>query len=207
MSADTGKKTTVKLLLNSVKVQMAIDSSVSANIMEEGKLQKIQERSKERLRLEKSKVKLYGHASEAPIPVAEKFNAMVETDKIAVPATSAVVKGKTKGKMLLECDKAMELGVLKIVNTIDKEDKKLRPVVVDIFSKYDCLFHGIRKHKHAKVKIRVDESITPFAQVNWKIHYHYLERLNEQLQKLDESGMVESVPDDEPTTWISALVT
>ena len=138
MSADTGKKTTVKLLLNSVKVQMAIDSSVSANIMEEGRLQKIQERSKERLRLEKSKVKLYGYASEAPIPVAEKFNAMVETDKIAVPATSAVVKGKTKGKMLLGCDTAMELGVLKIVNTIDKEDKKLRLVVVDIISKYDC---------------------------------------------------------------------
>ena len=57
MSADTGKKTTVKLLVNSVKVQMAIDSSASANITDEGR-QKIQERSKERLRLEKSKVKL-----------------------------------------------------------------------------------------------------------------------------------------------------
>ena len=32
ISADTGKKTTVKLLINSVKVQMAIDSSVNANI-------------------------------------------------------------------------------------------------------------------------------------------------------------------------------
>ena len=41
MSADTGNKTTVKLLLNSVKVQMAIDSSVSANITDEGRLQKI----------------------------------------------------------------------------------------------------------------------------------------------------------------------
>ena len=104
---------------------------------------------------------------------------MVETDKIVVPATSAVVKGKTKGKMLLGCDTAMELGVLKIVNSIDKEDKKLRPVVVDNVSKYDCLFHGIRKHKHAKVKIRVDESVTPFAQVNWRIRYHYQNKLKE----------------------------
>ena len=31
--------------------------------------------------------------------------------------------------------------------------------------------------------------------------------MNEQLQKLDEAGVVESVPDDEPTTWISPLVT
>ena len=33
--------------------------------MDEGRFQKIQERSKERLRLEKSKVKLYGYTSEA----------------------------------------------------------------------------------------------------------------------------------------------
>ena len=46
---DTGKKTTVNLLLNGVKVQMAIDSGASANIMDEERYQKIQERSKERL--------------------------------------------------------------------------------------------------------------------------------------------------------------
>ena len=124
MSTDTGKKTTVKLLLNGVKVQMAIDSGASANIMDEERFQKIQERSKEILQLEKSKVKLHGYGSEAPIPVAGKFNAMVETDKKAVPATFIVVKGKTKGEMLLGCDTAMELGVLNIVNSIDKEDKK-----------------------------------------------------------------------------------
>ena len=30
--------------------------------------------------------------------------------------------------------------------------------------------------------------------------------MKEQLQKLEEAGMVESVPDDEATTWISPLV-
>ena len=124
---------------------------------------------------------------------------MVETDKIAVPATSAVVKGKTKGKMLLGCDTAMEPGVLKIANSIDKEDKKLRPVRVRVRVRV-----RVSKQKHAKVKIRVDESVTPFAQVNRMIRYHYQNKLKEQLQKLDEAGVVESVPDDEP---ISPLVT
>ena len=206
MSTDTGKKTIVKLFLKGVKVQMAIDSGGSANIIDEGRFRKLQERSKERLRLEKSKVKLYGYASDMPIPVAGKFNAVVETSKIAVPATFIVVKGKTKGEMLLGCDTAMKLGVLKIVNSIDKEDKKLTPVVADIVSEYDCLFHGIGKHKHAKVKIRVDESVTPVAQVNHRIPYHYQDKLKEQLQKLQEAGVVEPVPDDEPTTWISPLV-
>ena len=181
MSTDTGKKTTVKLLLNGVKVQMAIDSGASANIINEGRFQKTQERSKERFQLEKSKVKLYGYASEAPIPIARKFNAMVETNKKAVPATFIVVKGKMKGEMLLGCDTAMDLGVLKIVNSIDKEDKRLRPVVADIVSEYDCLFRGIGKHKHAKVKIRVDKSVTPVTQVNRRIPYHYQDKLKEQL--------------------------
>ena len=30
--------------------------------------------------------------------------------------------------------------------------------------------------------------------------------MKEELQKLEEAGVVESVPDDEPTTWISPLV-
>ena len=121
-------------------------------------------------------------------------------------ATFIVVKGKTKGEMLLGCDTAMKLGGLKIVNSMDKEDKKLRPVVADIVSEYDCLFHGIGKHRHAKVKIRVDESVTPVAQVNRRNPYHYQGKLKEQLRKLQEAGVVEPVPDDEPTTWISPLV-
>ena len=185
---------------------MAINSGASANIIDEGRFRKIQERSKERLWLEKSKVKLYGYASDMPIPVAGKFNAVVETSKIAVPATFIVVKGKTKGEMLLGCDTAMKLGVLKIVNSIHKEDKKLRHVFAYIISEYDYLFHGIGKHKHAKVKIRVDESVTPVAQVNRRIPYHYQDKLKEQLQKLQEARVVEPVPDDEPTTWIPPLV-
>ena len=91
MITHTVKKTTVKLLLNGLKVQMAIDSGASANIIDEGRFRKIQERSKERLWLEKSKVKLYGYASEAPISVAGKSNTMVETSKKAVPGTFIVV--------------------------------------------------------------------------------------------------------------------
>ena len=109
MRTDTGKKTTVKLILNGVKVQMAINSGASANVMDVERFQEIQERSKEKLQLKKPRVKLYGYASEIPIPVSGKFNAMAETNKQAIPAIFTVVKGKTKGEMLLECDTAMEL--------------------------------------------------------------------------------------------------
>ena len=53
----------------------------------------------------------------------------------------------------------------------------LRPVV----SEYGCLFHGIGKHKHVKVKIEVDKSVTPVAQVNRRIPYLYEDKSKEQL--------------------------
>ena len=64
-----------------------------------------------------------------------------------------------------------------IVNSFDEEYKASRPVVADMVSEYYCLFKGIGKHKHAKVKIRVDESVTPVAQVNPLIPYHYHDKL------------------------------
>ena len=48
------------------------------------------------------------------------FNAMVESDKKAVPATFIVVKGKTKSEMLLGWDTAMELGVLTLNTVLTK---------------------------------------------------------------------------------------
>lgn len=68
------------------------------------------------------------------------------------------------------------------------------------------MFHGIGKHNCAKVKIRVDEAVTPVAQVNRKIPHHYHEKVREQLQELEEAGIIEPVPTKEPTTWISPLV-
>ena len=99
---------------------IAIDSSTSVNVMDEERFLKIQERSVEKLYLEKTKVKLYGYVSETPIPVAGKFKAVIGTGNKAVLATFVVVKGGTDGEMLLGCDTAMQHGVLKITKEDDK---------------------------------------------------------------------------------------
>ena len=59
-----------------------------------------------------------------------------------------------------------DVGLLKITKVEnDKRKTEMRPAVASIVSEYDRLFHGIEKHKHAEVKIRVDESVTLVAQV------------------------------------------
>ena len=90
--------------------------------------------------------------------------------------------------MLLKCDTAMRLGVFKITKGEDDKGKvEMRPGVTSIVSEYDCLPHGIRKHKRAKVKIPADQSVTPVAQVNRKIPCHYQGKVKEELRKLEEA--------------------
>ena len=203
MHSGAGRKATEKFLLNGVKDLMAMDSGASVNVMDEDSFLKIQEESAEKLYLEKTKVELYGYASETPIPVAGKCKAVIDAGNKAVLATFVVVKGKTDGEMLLEFDTAMQLGVLKITKAEDGEGKaEMRPAVASIISEYSCLFDGIGKHKHAKVKIRVDESVTP---VNGKIPYHYQDKVKGELRKLEDAGVIEAVPEEEPTSGISAL--
>ena len=96
--------------------------------MDGGRFQKIQERSKERLRLEKSMVKLYGYTSEARHALPENLRQWLKVTRKRFMLL-LLLKGKTKSEMLLGCDTAMELRVLKVVHSFDKEDKKLRPVM------------------------------------------------------------------------------
>ena len=119
-----------------------------------------------------------------------------------------VLKERTDGEMLLGCDTAMQLGVSKTTKAEDHKRKtEMRPTVASLVSEYDCFFHGIGKHKHVKLKIRVDESITPVAQVNRKIPYHYQDKVKEELRKLEDGGVIEAVREAEPARWLSPLVT
>lgn len=58
-------------------------------------------------------------------------------------------------------------------------------------SEHDCLFLGIRKCKHVKVKFWVDESV---AQLKWKIPYRYQDKVKEELQKLEQGGWWREFP-------------
>lgn len=78
-----------------------------------------------------------------------------------LPVESIVVKDEIDSEILLGCETATKLGILKIVRDI-KEQKESEPrtKINKLISKYDCLFHGIGKHKHPRVKIQVNENNT-----------------------------------------------
>ena len=63
------------------------------------------------------------------------------------------------------------------------------------------MFNGLGLHKTVKAKLIVDNSVTPIAQKPRKIPYNLEKKVKEEEQRLMGLGIIEEVPDSEPTTW------
>ena len=171
-----------------VKVMFSVDSGSSVNLIDEERFRLINKRSKTKLKLKKSKVKLFGYASKQPITVLGSFDAVLEVNEKYLPASFLVVKGKTDSSPLLGCDTAIDIGVLKIVN---ENDTCVNSEVQDITKEYDSIFHGIGKHKHAQVRLLENTSVKPVAQKNRRIPYHYREKLETEIKRLLDADVIE----------------
>ena len=55
------------------------------------------------------------------------------------------------------------------------------------------------------VKLNIDKEITPTAQPQRRIPSHIREKVGEALKELESEGIIEPVPDDQPTPWVSPL--
>ena len=78
--------------------------------------------------------KLYAYGQEKPIPLAESFEAEVEsisTGKKTI-ASFVVAKGKTKSRPLLSLDTCVKLGVLVITDNAPRFGDKIMNIVEDI---------------------------------------------------------------------------
>ena len=71
-------------------------------------------------------------------------------------------------------------------------------------SKFPAVFTGVGKMKGVKVKFHVDPSVPPKARPKKTVPYHLQARLDREIEKLEQSGVVED--HDGPAPWISDLV-
>ena len=75
------------------------------------------------------------------------------------------------------------------------------PSVRDLRSSYKDVFTGIGKHKNIKAKLIVDESVISVAHKQRKIPYKLQLKAKLEEKRLKELGIIENVPDIQPTTW------
>ena len=58
--------------------------------------------------------------------------------------------------------------------------------------------------KDRKVKLHVDESVTPTAQQHRRIPFHIREKVEKELERLEKLDVIEKV--EGPTPWVSPIV-
>ena len=122
-----------------------------------------------------------------------------------------IAKGIAKSPPLLSLDTSVKLGLLHVINVTQEEAKQLTesctgtsptdPVVSTLMSEYRDVFFGLGKHKHIKAKLIVDESIQPVAHRQRRIPSNLAKKAAHEELRLREQGVIETVPNKQPTTW------
>ena len=107
-------------------------------------------------------------ATKKEIPIVGKFKCTLESKHCFTTGTVYVTKIDTGS--ILGFESAVELKVLHIANRIQQIHQS--PGAHKICSRHPKLFQGIRKLKGTKVKLHIDESVTPVAQPHRRIPFH-----------------------------------
>ena len=208
----SGNAPTVHVLINGVKGKMEADSGSSANILDEKKFQKLQDALEQKISLQPTDTKLYAFAQKEPVPLLGCFDAEIESVSTGKKTVTQflVVKGTTMSRPLLSLNTSVELGLLQLANTTYAEVKPPTGssaisdqdhVVTQLTSEFNDVFSGLEKHKKIKAKVIVDETVTPIAHKPRKIPHNLAQKAANEEQRLKELGVIETVPDDQPTTW------
>lgn len=87
------------------------------------------------------------------------------------------------------------------VNKAPRLGRTSDPVASKLMEEYPDVFTGLGKHTKIKAKLIVDESVTPVIHKQRKIPYNLEKKAKEEEQRLEELGVIEEVPDSQPTTW------
>ena len=194
--------------INGKKLKLQIDSGSDKNVLSEKDYEKI----KKQVTIHKTSLKLYPYNSKVPIKLLGKFSATIQSKHRYDVSTFYVAKGSESGTSLLSLETAVGLGVIKIINNLGQEgvsnerEKIQEKKVNRIVEKYKAkmLFHGVGRMKGVQVKLHVDKTVKPVAVRHRRVPFALREKLEEELEKLEKDGIIESVYG--PTEWVSPIV-
>ena len=192
----------VELIVNGVPITVLLDSGASVNILAKHHYDKMAKQEPQPLHA--TNIRIYPYGSDTPIPLLGMLDSVVEIESKVSHVPFYVVDGNHKS--LLCFTTASELGLIRInspVNTVTTANG----TAIDydkLTEEFSDIFQGIGKLKDASVHIHVDETVTPVAQPHRRIPFNIRKQVEEELQKLEELGIIEDT--EGPTPWVSPLV-
>ncbi len=106
---------------------------------------------------------------------------------------------------LISASTAQELGLISLhVHSVSPStgDKKID----QILHQHANVFHGLGKLKGEQIKLNIDASYPPKAQPQRRIPFHVRQKVKAELEQLENSDIIERVPESQPTPWVSPVV-
>ena len=205
-----GQRPIIRIKIEDHEMAVLIDTGSTVNVMDEHTYRKNFARTC-KLRKNRSVIHSY-HTLESPIPplkIIGKIDTVVESEETIIPATFYVVEGCTNTEPLLSYDKAENLKLISIFNTVDdtvntiKTDNK-EAETEKIIKDYPEVFQVIGKMKNVCVDLNIDESVKPVAQPHRRIPFNVRPLLEKELQTLEEQDVIEKV--EKSREWVSPIV-
>ena len=226
---NTSKQDRITIGVNDKSVNFIIDTGSTAMIMT---IQQFIEYEKKCcVQLFQSNAKLVPYGSEQPLEIVGKFEAQLEYQGKTVRETIYVVNTPKhqSANSLLSRKVATELGIVTLNVRQIEEDKFAKELLMfenvknlpqnlkSILVKYSAQFKGIGtlcdKSGNIKyVKLNIDNTVEPVTQKYRPPPVHLEEKLIKELDKWEDikatniGPIIEKLPEDEPTTWLSNLV-
>ena len=203
------------------RINMLIDSGSTLNIMDEVSLQKL----KEEPQLSDSKANIFTYSSKEALKLKGTFIAQIEAFGKESQAKFYVIEGsggallgqKTAEKLDLvrvgpapglKADPASSLH--KLVNEVSQysHDKptehKIDPKIQKVLDNNKEVFQGMGKFKDYKLKLHIDENVTPVQQPIRRLPYHTRKKVSLELERLMKNDCIEKFKG--PSTWINPIV-
>jgi transposase InsO family protein len=200
----------VNLTIGGVQVQsVLIDSGSTCNLVD-SEIWNYLKQNHVKCTSSKSDKKLFAYGQRNPIDVIGTFTAEIVCDINGVKCEGEFTVIKGKGKPLLGKETAEQLKVLRVgpeetmkgtVYTVTREgcDSDIRKEFADIFT-------GVGLLKDYKLKLHIDENVTPVALPVRRLPFGLRDKVDNKLDELLEMGIIEEIPEATPTRWVSPLV-
>uniref|UniRef100_A0A7M5UIV2 CCHC-type domain-containing protein n=1 Tax=Clytia hemisphaerica TaxID=252671 RepID=A0A7M5UIV2_9CNID len=191
-------------------VNILIDSGASVNILDEPTFKAM--RSKPHL--DQTNIRIFTFQANNPLNTVGKFTANVSTpsQNSSVKAMFVVVKGR--GGSLLSRQTAEQLDLLRVgpppnmqppSEEVNKVDKPVTPTT-NILDKHSNIFKGLGCMTNVQVKLHMNQDMTPVQQPIRRVPWHTRQRVDEEIQRLLDSDIIEEIPTNEPTSWLNPYV-
>jgi hypothetical protein len=180
----------IEISIEGTPIKMLIDSGSCVNLIDKDSYNKL---SKIGI-LQETKTKIFSYGANAPIALIGSFTANVCYNNKKILAEFHVTEGASGCLLSYNTASRLEIIKIRVCETSTRTIKEQFPE----------LFKGIGKLRNYQLKLEVNPEVKPVAQRCRKIPFHMREKVETEIKKLLDWGVIEKA--EGATPWVSPIV-